>query len=956
MANKESEMTESRNIDRRSYDNLNFFHQYIATPQWNFGVNADARVINDISNAGLTSDIVWQPDTYHSAKEYSDAFGVKRIIDIGCGSALKLKNLFLDSNLEIFALDFSGSLTAAIENYPTAHHIDCDLTSWNDVFELAKLFRDGVPTVVICANIIEHLQDPRPLLALIRLILASNHKNRSFISTPDRSRLGYQSLTTKPANPSHVREWTNGELRSLLIASGFFVEGIANVQANIHDDKASLLLLECSFDAEMYGEITARYGIKNSAVSSVMLTTEYPGLISSGGIGTFVANWHRSNVGSAVFTAFDFNKRDTEVGDTVFSPSDLVDLSKVDDVGTADILLEALVQFLFLFPDIKEIHFQDYLGIGMRISQAKRAGILPNSITTVVHCHGNQHYLENANYAWSDFTSQEAAVKEKISIELADLVVFPSVFLRNFYLQSGIIIADNKIIMCPYKYPNIEVNSLEYLNVKKIVFVGKFMPMKGFDLFCSSFNLEFCNELKSKGIEEIVFIGRGPKSGFYNEKKIRGAFKLSVYTDFDLTKLVRYISGNKESSLFVEPYRGDNFPLAVYDVIANGGMLLAGNAGGVPEMFKVKAWHECLVDLNVDSLRYKIREFIDMNNTEKLRIHNELIADLCNSNNTVYNIQHLDKNQSEMDKLTSTIMIPFYNTEISEYIDLLKAINQQSLRPSEVIIVNDASDYKNRQEMAKFTDQILNIPYRIIDHKYNCGLSAARNTALYACTTDVILNVDSDDVPKNDWVKTIVETLGRNPTAAAAVPYLEAFDAGMEFNKFVSKGRYVYRPIGDGFVTSQTKNDLGHANSGYRVSFARKIGGWNADSKAKYEDWAFFLNIIANGLRIAIIPKVTCLYRVRKDSMARTYSNWPGEARLYQTNAGLSRFEALQLQRLCRYQRQVAHLQSYENRKLSRFINAVSAQTKRVPILHSTLRRMVLFGWKVLIPIKNKFR
>ncbi|WP_415279479.1 glycosyltransferase [Brucella sp. BZ] len=950
-------------IDQMPYENTSILHRYISTPQWNFGVEDQARVLIDLFDDGSTADIKSQTNVYQSAKKYACASGAKRIIDIGCGNALNLKSFFADSEFEVIAVDFARSLIASKKNYSTATHVECDLTSWSELLAVAEKYRDGAPTVIVCGEVIEKLSDPRPLLAFIRLLLAGFAGNRCFLSTPDRLNLGYHSPTSKPANPAHIREWTSEELRHLLTASGFYVAQMDNIRANVHDDQASIILVECSFKESSYREALARSGIVSKNVSSVMITTEYPGLVASGGIGTFVADWHRSNDGSVVLTTFEFDRKRKLESDVVFGPSDVIDVSRIDDIGTADVVLQAVTQLLFLCPDLKEIHFQEYLGIGVRIAQAKKAGILPDTLTIVTHCHGNQHYLENANQAWSGVDTQAYAVREKVCIELSDQVVFPSVFLRNLYSQTGIRIENNKVLMCPYQYADINAHNLEFSSIRRLVFIGKFMPMKGFDLFCESLDRNFCEELKAKGIEEVTLIGRGSNGGYVNETVIKRHFKLTVHTDFDLAKLISYIREHRSDSLFVEPYRGDNFPLAVYDVVGNGGLLLTGNAGGIPEMFLAEVWRECLADLSIESFRCKIRELIDWDNFKKSRIATELIDDLRRTNDTVDAIEYAKANKTEVDLLSSTVMIPFFNTNIDEFTDLVKSLNQQSLQPNEIIIVNDGSEYKSRLEMADVAQTHLNIPFRIIDHSYNLGLAGARNTALAACETDLILNADSDDIPLNDWVKTIVVALSLDPLAAAAVPYLAAFDAGTYFNQYLPKGQYIYRPLGDGFITSQVQNDLGHANSGYRVSHAKSIGGWNATSKAKYEDWAFYLNVLANGLRIAIIPKVTCLYRVRRNSMARTYSEWPGQVRLYQTTNGLSRFESLQLQRLCRMASSAdgliglqRRLSALENRKVLRITNAVAARIRRIPLLYLIVRKAARISWNVAGRIKRALR
>ncbi|AIK44498.1 glycosyltransferase [Brucella anthropi] len=950
-------MSLSAEVSKHSHGNVDILHRYISTPQWNFGVDAQAHLLNNLLDNKSTEDITRQADIYRMAKKYADASGIKRVIHVGIGRAIDLMDVFAERELEVIFVEYARPAIVSERNYSSINHVECDISSWHEVLSIVEKYRDGVPTVVLCNNIIELLPDPRPLLAFIRLLLAESADSRCFFSTQDRSILRCGCPASKSVDPVRIREWTSGEFRNLLRASGLHVAHMGNIRANVHDDQAGAILAECLFDASLYREALAQNGIVVENLSSVMVTSEYPGLIASGGIGTFVADWHHLHEGSAILTTFEFDRKKKPRGDFIIAPSDVLDVSKVGDVGTADVLLQAVTQLLFMCPDIREIHFQEYLGVGLRIAQAKKAGVLPDTLTIFTHCHGNQHYLENANQNWLGVDAQKYAVQEKICIDLSDRVIFPSLFLRDLYIKSGITVDDDRAIICPYRYTNTNVNDLNHSNIKRIVFIGKFMHMKGFDLFCESFDKNFCKVLKAQGIEEIAFIGRGNNRGYINEAAIKRHFKLTVHTEYDLIKLISYVREHRSDSLFVEPYRGDNFPLAVYDVVGNGGLLLAGNAGGIPEMFQAEVWQECLTDLSVESLRQKICELVDWSSDKRSRIVEELSNDLRQANDKVDTIKYEQADKANIELLSSTVMIPFYNTNINEFTDLLKSLNQQSLHPTEIIIVNDASEQKSRIEMEEVAQKHLNIPFRIIDHPYNRGLAAARNTALAACRTELLLNADSDDVPLNDWVKTIVIALSRNPSAAAAVPYLAAFDDGTDFNLYHQKGQYVYRPLGDGFITSQVQNELGHANSGYRVSYAKGMGGWDATSKAKYEDWAFYLNVIANGFRIAIIPKVTCLYRVRKNSMARTYSEWPGQIRLYQTTNGLSRFESLQLQRLCRIASKLVEIEELKGgggRRVVRIKNAISRQLKRVPVVYFTLRKIILFYRKYAPLLRGK--
>ncbi|WP_195162135.1 glycosyltransferase [Mesorhizobium sp. NBSH29] len=942
-------MPKRATVEEVSLQKFDLNKQYACTVQRNFGVEHGAKLYNEIFDDGEPIEVVWQPDTYHEAKEYLQKAGCVRVIDVGCGSALKLRDLFSGSEATtVIAIDFAASLRAARENFPAAQHIECDLSSWEEVLMTAAALQSDAPTVILCADVIEHLPDPRPALMLIRMLLETSPLNRAFISTPDRSDLRYGSKDTVPANPTHIREWTLKELSETMAAAGFFLNRAGKIRANPFDNRKTTILVECSFAPKVYSTVLARLGLSGEeGPTTVMLTTEYPGLVVSGGIGTFVANWQKSHPGSAVMTSFPV--AGAVRPRNITTPWLLEDMSLIDELDTPEVLLSAIFQLLFYCPHLREIHYQDYLGIGFRIAQAKTSGLLPSSLTLVAHCHGNQHYLENACEGWGGPGVDMHSVREKISVELADGVIFPSAFLKALYETSGIAVSEKQSRIVPYRYDSINHAKVDYSGAKRLVFIGKFNAMKGFDLFCDAFDDKFCRQAKATGIEEVVLIGRGAFEESVVGSAIRNHFHLDVHTNFDHEKLVSFIRDNAADSIFVEPYRGDNFPLAVYDVVATGGILIAGRAGGIPEMFDDPKWNSCTFELTPKALQAKILEVIGWQPSFKQTLCSSLIQCIIINNRSSAKISYRGvTDQLKLTMPSCTVMIPFYNTKPSEIADLFHALNHQALSPDEVLIINDASDEESAATLKRLADLHLALPFRIIDHQANQGLAAARNTAVSHCNTDIILNADSDDVPLNDWVKSIALAFARNPDAGAAVPYLQGFEDGSEFNLYRPRGRHIYRPHGDGYVFSQTRNELGHANAGYRVATVRAMGGWGYESKAKYEDWAFYLNLIARGGKIVVIPSVTCLYRVRKNSMTRTYSEWPGQMRLYQTTGGLSRFEALQLQRLARNGNATLHVLQLEqeiaklrNRKVVKMADRAAAILRRNPALFKIVKTAV---------------
>ena len=93
-----------------------------------------------------------------------------------------------------------------------------------------------------------------------------------------------------------------------------------------------------------------------------------------------------------------------------------------------------------------------------------------------------------------------------------------------------------------------------------------------------------------------------------------------------------------------------------------------------------------------------------------------------------------------------TIIIPVYNVE--PYIeDCLKSVAAQTYNGDiECIIVNDCTPDNSCAIIEEFIGKYNgNIKFKLLHHKENRGLSAARNTGIYAATGEYIYFLDSDD-------------------------------------------------------------------------------------------------------------------------------------------------------------------------------------------------------------------
>ena len=159
-----------------------------------------------------TTGIVYQPDVYPLAEAVAELAGATSIIDLGCGWGDKLAAIHERHP------DWSY---LGVDHGPNIDH--CADTYGGCVWRAADLERcvNDLPAgaVVVCADVIEHLLNPRALLAT----LAGSRARVVVLSTPERDRAHGQDHAGPPPNIEHVREWNTAELCALLTDAGLNV-------------------------------------------------------------------------------------------------------------------------------------------------------------------------------------------------------------------------------------------------------------------------------------------------------------------------------------------------------------------------------------------------------------------------------------------------------------------------------------------------------------------------------------------------------------------------------------------------------------------------------------------------------------------------------------------------------------------------------------------------------------
>ena len=190
----------------------------------------------------------WQPDVYIAATALAKRFAAKRIIDIGCGNGSK--TIELAKACPTIGIDFGSNFQRARERAPELDWREHDLQS--DVplpLEAPELAR----SIVINADVIEHLPDPFKLLAMFQRI----HKQVELIlmSTPERHLTRGLRDDGPPSNAAHIQEWTAREFGALLRHAGMPTHSLGLIRSHDHSDNVATIFVAIASSGERIREV-----------------------------------------------------------------------------------------------------------------------------------------------------------------------------------------------------------------------------------------------------------------------------------------------------------------------------------------------------------------------------------------------------------------------------------------------------------------------------------------------------------------------------------------------------------------------------------------------------------------------------------------------------------------------------------------------------------------------------
>jgi glycosyltransferase involved in cell wall biosynthesis len=323
----------------------------------------------------------------------------------------------------------------------------------------------------------------------------------------------------------------------------------------------------------------------------------------------------------------------------------------------------------------------------------------------------------------------------------------------------------------------------------------------------------------------------------------------------------------------------------VQEVVQKCTRYLLGNAGGVPEVVPLEIATRHLVDLDPKTIAKRILEEISLSRT-KTNHNPPDLASFYEKQNADFEayfkrdsmVEQNNKGQI-LTPISMGIIVTMFNPSLNEVLDCITGINNQISPANEVIFVDDCSAEDNFADVKQLIESHLLVKNRIIRHDINRGLSASRNTALREVKQETLIALDIDDVIHPRYCLNLRKAFvlsGADIVTSGSKYFQEEYD----FRRIYNLDHGTYLPKSESLALSLNGNTIGHACAGYKTAYLRKFSGWDESNRALWEDYQFFIRATIDGANIAIIPEAMLFYRIRLNSMVRTYRTFPGYLRL----------------------------------------------------------------------------
>jgi glycosyltransferase involved in cell wall biosynthesis len=211
-----------------------------------------------------------------------------------------------------------------------------------------------------------------------------------------------------------------------------------------------------------------------------------------------------------------------------------------------------------------------------------------------------------------------------------------------------------------------------------------------------------------------------------------------------------------------------------------------------------------------------------------------------------------------------SLLLPVYAGDNPSFLRLAfsSSVNDQTLRPSEVVIVQDGPVPEPLAEELARIEAESPVPVRVVRLAANGGLTVALNAGLDAVSHPVVARMDADDVsvPERFSKQWALLSCGYDLVGTGMLEFESDPD---------SPSAQRIPPVGAERIRehARTHNPFNHPTMMYRVAALDKVGRYQPFGKM--EDYWLGIRLIDAGARVENIAEPLVKYRVGAGAFAR---------------------------------------------------------------------------------------
>jgi hypothetical protein len=801
-----------------------------------------------------------------TARSLVERLGLRRVVGLAVGADATFVQAFADMGVEVVQVDGAHQEPIADE-VSDSRRLRANLEDAGDLERLLAVLSKGPPTLFMLAWGLERLADPRALLRVLRRVLRGHPANRLLIATGDRQYQAGQNEEGLPADPRCVRLWTLTELGEALRAGGFTVHKLEWAPPATGVGPRHILA-EVGCTAAEYRAFFERHGWPQP-VDHLIVTAEHADTMATGGIGAYMT-WIAATVGQPllVFTGGlglpedwqGFMRAKRWIHSAMCAGRGHASRQAIAEGDAAEVL-SAVRHMVFLYDELALIQYQDFKGIGVHVAQAKRAGLLPPSLTTLATANGNSFYLDHALGDFSRQRDLRIDLRERLATELSDVVLFPSLFLRDLYADvQGLQLRRHVYQPHPVAIAAEGPDDETVGRLSTLVFHGKASVQKGYFAFCEAVTALLTHpEYAAVGrqITRVMLIGVAadtPLPSWPNVEVVAGR-----YPRDEARSLLRRLSSD---GLVVLPYMGDNHPNTVWEVVDAHCQLLAFEAGGIPEQLPPSlhgqllcAPHEAALAAAMATaiawpleerraLLRQTREAVHQSRCEARNRYRATIAGLKAPPATVQ--------APPAARGCVTVVVPEVDGRVDDLTPLMAGLVHSHWRPAEVVMLAASAT----AAQPAWDEDTLALPAHFVAPTASGSDLGAVGLDLAALTTPYVCLHDKHHVAGHRFLDLACRVLDDNPEVAAVTSWMAPL-AGPENSgeQAGAESAAEYRPIGPDLGLGLSENCFGDGVVVYRLEALRALGQHAIGSGELGAAWALHLRMTAAGQAIWVLPQ-----------------------------------------------------------------------------------------------------